>query len=142
MQGFDGPVLEEIPLTEDGGVIKRVYAYGDEVDPKPEHAQSVKACYEGRLESTGKVFDSSTDPANAFEFEIGTGQVIKGWDVGMASMRIGEKAELVIKPEYGYGESGAGADIPPNATLIFKVEIHQIDDVIAKKLQATDDELY
>lgn len=60
----------------------------------------------------------------------------------MASMRIGEKAELVLKPEYAYGEQGAGADIPPNSTLIFKVEIHQIDDVIAKKLQVSDEELY
>jgi FKBP-type peptidyl-prolyl cis-trans isomerase len=124
MQGFDGPVLEEVTLTEDGGVIKRIYGYGDEADPKPEEGQKVHACYEGRLESTGKVFDKSVDPENAFEFEIGVGQVIKGWDIGMASMRIGEKAELVLKPEYAYGESGAGADIPPNATLIFKVEIH------------------
>lgn len=60
----------------------------------------------------------------------------------MASMRIGEKAELVLKPEYAYGQQGAGADIPPNSTLIFKVEIHKIDDVIAKKFQVSDEELY
>jgi len=59
----------------------------------------------------------------------------------MMSMRIGEKAELVIKPEYGYGEQGAGADIPPNATLIFKVEILQIDEAKAKKFKVSDEEL-
>lgn len=72
MEGFTGNVLEEIPLTEDGGVIKRVYAYGDEADPMPQTGQNVHACYEGRLES-GKVFDSSTDPESAFQFTIGEG---------------------------------------------------------------------
>lgn len=76
------------------------------------------------MASNDKIFDSSVDPESPFEFTIGTGQVIKGWDIGMASMRIGEKAELVLEPEYAYGASGAGADIPPNAALIFKVEIH------------------
>jgi FKBP-type peptidyl-prolyl cis-trans isomerase len=71
MEGFSSNWLEEVKLTEDGGVIKRIYAYGDEQDPMPEKGQKVHACYEGRLES-GKVFDSSTDPENAFSFEIGT----------------------------------------------------------------------
>lgn len=72
MEGFSGNVLEEVPLTEDGGIIKRIYAYGDDADPKPENGQTVHACYEGRLEN-GKVFDSSTDPENAFTFKIGVG---------------------------------------------------------------------
>jgi len=59
----------------------------------------------------------------------------------MMSMRIGEKAELILQPDYAYGSSGAGADIPPNATLIFKVEILQIDDRKAKKFMISDEEL-
>ena len=98
------------------------------------------ALYEGRLEN-GKIFDSSLDEESPFSFTIGQGQVIKGWDIGMMSMRIGEKAELVIQSEYGYGAQGAGADIPPNATLIFKVEIIQIDDRKAKKFMVSDEEL-
>ena len=86
------------------------------------------------------MFDKSRgDP---FTFNIGTGQVIKGWDLGMKTMRIGEKAELILKPEYAYGEQGAGADIPPNSTLIFKVEIVQIDSRKAKKFMVSDEDLY
>ena len=72
MEGFESAWLEEVKLTEDGGVVKRIYAHGDEQDPTPEEGETVHACYEGRLES-GKVFDSSTDPENAFSFDIGTG---------------------------------------------------------------------
>lgn len=64
--------LEEVKLTEDGGVIKRIYAYGEEVDPKPESGQTVHALYEGRLEN-GKIFDSSQDPEHPFNFKIGKG---------------------------------------------------------------------
>ena len=70
MEGFTSDFLEEVKLTEDGGVIKRIYAYGDEQDPTPEDGQTVHASYEGRLES-GKVFDSSTDPSSPFTFTIG-----------------------------------------------------------------------
>ena len=79
--------------------------------------------YEGRLASDGTVFDKSLDHESAFSFKIGQGQVIKGWDIGIASMTVGERAELILKPEYAYGDSGAGASIPPGATLIFKVEL-------------------
>ena len=82
--------------------------------------------YEGRLASDNSVFDKSVDPESAFKFKIGQGQVIKGWDIGIASMVVGERAELVLSPEYAYGESGAGASIPPNASLIFKVELIQV----------------
>lgn len=99
--------------------------------------------YEGRLASNNSVFDKSLDPESPFSFKIGAGQVIKGWDVGIASMTVGEKAELVLKPEYAYGDSGAGASIPPGATLIFMVELLQIGKgPKAARLSKSDEQLF
>ena len=75
----------------------------------------------------GSVFDSSHKRGRPFQFVIGVGQVIRGWDEGVAQMSLGEKAKLFISSDYGYGARGAGNVIPPNADLIFEVELLKIN---------------
>jgi len=95
--------------------------------------------YTGKLEN-GEVFDSSVTRGQPFECQIGVGQVIKGWDVGMMSMSIGEKAELTIDGEFAYGASGSPPKIPANATLVFEVELLKIGD--REPVGMTDEELH
>jgi peptidylprolyl isomerase len=103
--------------------------YQDEVvgtGPAPQAGQKVSVHYTGWLDEggkPGKKFDSSRDRGQPFTFTLGAGQVIAGWDTGVATMKVGGKRRLVIPPDQGYGARGAGGVIPPNATLIFDVEL-------------------
>ena len=97
---------------------------GDGATPKT--GQTCVMHYTGWLYQNGakgKKFDSSVDRGEPFEFAIGTHQVIRGWDEGVATMKVGGKRTLIIPPELGYGARGAGGVIPPNATLLFDVEL-------------------
>jgi peptidylprolyl isomerase len=103
--------------------------YRDEVvgtGPEPKAGQKVSVDYTGWLDDggkPGKKFDSSRDRGTPFSFTLGAGQVIAGWDTGVATMKVGGKRTLIIPPDQGYGARGAGGLIPPNATLIFDVEL-------------------
>ncbi len=102
------------------------YAILKETDgEKPQKGQTVVVHYSGWLPD-GKNFDSSYKRNQPFEFVLGQGRVIAGWDEGIALLNKGEKAQLVIPPELGYGERGAQGVIPPNSTLIFDVELIDI----------------
>ena len=111
-------MADEIITTASGLQIKTiVVGTGDKAEP----GKTVVVHYTGWL-LDGTKFDSSVDRGTPFEFPLGAGRVIKGWDEGVATLNIGGKVELIIPPDLGYGASGAGGVIPPNATLKFEVE--------------------
>lgn len=90
--------------------------------PQPTEGQIVQVHYTGKL-TNGKQFDSSHDRAEPLEFVLGAGQVIAGWDMGIATMKVGGKRRLIVPPELGYGKQGYPGVIPPNAVLIFDVHL-------------------
>jgi peptidylprolyl isomerase len=110
--------------TTDSGL--QYYVHEDGSGEKPEAGDMVSVHYSGYLED-GTMFDSSKLRNQTFQFQVGQGQVIPGWDEGLLDMSVGEKRTLVIPPELGYGEQGAGQVIPPNATIIFDVELIDIN---------------
>ncbi|MEO0647377.1 MAG: FKBP-type peptidyl-prolyl cis-trans isomerase [Cyanobacteria bacterium J06650_10] len=114
---------EENVVTTDSGLQYVVINEGDGAQPQP--GNRVFVHYVGTLED-GTKFDSSRDRGRPFDFTIGRGQVIKGWDEGVGDMKVGDRRKLIIPPELGYGARGAGGVIPPNATLIFDVELLRI----------------
>jgi peptidylprolyl isomerase len=116
-------MADDALTTTDSGLQYRDIVEGTGAMPQP--GQRVTVHYTGTLED-GTQFDSSRDRGRPFSFKVGVGQVIKGWDEGVGSMRVGGRRQLVIPPELGYGARGAGGVIPPNATLIFDVELLRI----------------
>jgi FKBP-type peptidyl-prolyl cis-trans isomerase FkpA len=106
--------------TTASGLIIEDITVGNGAEAKA--GQDVTVHYTGWLTS-GEKFDSSKDRADPFVFPLGGGRVIRGWDEGVQGMKIGGKRKLTIPPELGYGARGAGGVIPPNATLVFEVEL-------------------
>jgi peptidylprolyl isomerase len=119
---FEVELLDLMKKTK-SGLEYRDIKVGDGPTPRP--GQTCMVHYTGWLwqGTKGKKFDSSVDRGRPFSFPVGEGQVIPGWDEGVATMKVGGKRELLIPPDLGYGARGAGRDIPPNATLIFEVEL-------------------
>lgn len=115
----------DVSEAGDKGVLKLIIKNGTGTD-KPCVGDKVSVHYTGTIfggKNHGKKFDSSRDRNSPFEFTLGQGQVIKGWDQSVATMTRGELVEVFLAPEYGYGATGAGSDIPPNATLKFEIEL-------------------
>lgn len=124
---------KEEDLSGDGGVLKKIITTGNGWE-KPNTGDRVEVHYTGRLED-GTIFDSSVERGDKFSFNVGKGEVIKGWDIGVKSMKRGQKAIFTLAPEYGYGEAGSPPKIPPNSKLIFEIELFdwRREDVTKKK---------
>lgn len=111
---------ENKKVTTDSGLTYEILKEGSG-ETVAKAGDQVKVHYTGWL-TNGTKFDSSVDRGDPFVFPLGQGRVIKGWDEGVAGMKVGEKRKLTIPPDLGYGARGAGNVIPPNSTLIFEVE--------------------
>jgi len=100
----------------------------DACEKTAENGNQLTMHYTGTLQSDGTKFDSSVDRNEPFKFQLGVGQVIKGWDEGIVGMCVGEKRKLTVPPELGYGDQGAGDVIPGGATLVFDIELIDTED--------------
>ncbi|HEV7395976.1 MAG TPA: FKBP-type peptidyl-prolyl cis-trans isomerase [Pyrinomonadaceae bacterium] len=114
------PKIEQAGITTASGLTYVITQHG--MGRQPEAGETVIVNYTGLL-GNGTKFDSSLDHGQTFEFPLGAGRVIKGWDEGIAKLHVGDQATLIIPAAIGYGERGSGGVIPPNATLIFLVEL-------------------
>ena len=112
--------------TTPSGLIYIITKRSEGRTPRP--GETVVVNYTGLL-TNGVKFDSSLDRGQPFKFKLGEGRVIKGWDEGIEKLRVGEQATLIIPPQLGYGASGSGGTIPPDATLIFIVELMGIEEL-------------
>ena len=117
------PTAEAKAPATPGKLVKQDLKVGTGAEAKP--GQTVTVHYRGTL-TNGTKFDASYDRGEPFSFSLGAGQVIKGWDQGVAGMKIGGRRKLIIPSELGYGPKGAGEKIPPNATLVFEVELLKV----------------
>lgn len=115
---------DAIDLTGDGGVMKKIIrsAKPDAISASDD-LPVVDVHYEGTLAEDEKVFDTTREDNTVFSFELGSGSVIRAWDIALRTMKVGEVAKITCKPEYAYGSAGSPPDIPPDATLIFEVEL-------------------
>jgi len=131
--------LIDVSFDKNGGVMKKILKHAQEDALSPPSGSSVTAHYVGTL-SDGTEFDSSRKRGEPFTFTIGQNQVIKGWDEGFSGMKVGEKAVLTVRSDYGYGESGSPPKIPPKATLTFEVELLSFKEKEKEKWELTDEE--
>ena len=136
----DGVPEDAVDLSGEGGLCKKILVAGDESEGTPFEGAEVQVHYVGTLLSDGSKFDSSRDRPGNFKFVLGKGQVIKGWDMGVATMRKGEKAELFCRADYAYGETGSPPKIPGGATLNFEVELFSWKEARKEKWQLTDEQ--
>ncbi|KAK2984337.1 hypothetical protein RJ640_009366, partial [Escallonia rubra] len=154
-----GTMADPIDLTGDGGVLKTIVrrAKPDAIAPSEtlSHVDAL-ACqpraysfdayyastvqYEGVLADNGEVFDTTHEDNTVFSFELGKGSVIKAWDIALKTMKVGEVAKITCKPDYAYGSAGSPPDIPPDATLIFEVELVACRPRKGSSLESVSDE--
>lgn len=133
--------IEKIHLTDDGGVIKTILRKGNEGEENvPKKGNEVTVHYIGKLESDGSIFDSSRQRDVPFKFHLGNGEVIKGWDICVASMKKNEKCLVRLDSKYGYGKEGCGETIPGNSVLIFEIELLSFKEAKKNIYDYTDEE--
>ena len=129
----------DVSKEQDGGLLKKILVEGKGEDT-PSPGSSVDVHYVGTLHSDGSKFDSSRDRPGTFKFEVGVGQVIKGWDQGILTMKRGEKCILRCRSDYAYGQNGSPPKIPGDATLNFEVELFDWKEKVKTPAEMTPEE--